>query len=68
MNLEKLLGKLVVVELSNGRVFSSRLAQIDNNEIWFCNRSGKYIMDRRDQIIRIYELEKPNADEIEVVT
>jgi len=48
-----LIGKIVVAELDSGKTFCSKLVQIDGNELWFVNRNGIYIMNRRDRIKRI---------------
>ena len=66
---ESLIGKIIIGELYIGRTFCSKLIKIDNqNDAWFENRSGILIMNKIDQIRRVYVLdaeEKP-ADEIEV--
>lgn len=66
---ESLIGKIIIGELYTGRTFCSKLIKIDNqNDAWFENRSGILIMNKIDQIRRVYVLdaeEKP-ADEIEV--
>ena len=67
---ESLIGKIIIGELYTGRTFCSRLVQIDRNDAWFENRSGILIMNKIDQLRRVYALdakEKP-ADETEVVT
>ena len=66
--INNLIGKICVVELDNGQIFCSKLAQIENNEVWFKTKNGKYIMDRRDKITRIYEYPGKADDVTEVVT
>jgi hypothetical protein len=54
--------------LYTGRTFCSKLVKIDGNDVWFVNRSGILIMNKIDQIKRVYALdaeEKP-SDEIDV--
>ena len=58
--INKLIGKICVVELENGKMFSAKLAQIDNDELWFVNSSGAFIMDRRSTIVRMHEI-KPRV-------
>ena len=66
--IDRFIGKICVVELDNGQIFCSRLVQIENNEVWFTSKSGKYVMDRRDKITRIYEYPGKADDVTEVVT
>lgn len=66
--IDRFIGKICVVELDNGQIFCSKLAQIENNEVWFKTKNGKYIMDRRDKITRIYEYPRKADDVTEVVT
>ena len=66
--IDRFIGKICVVELDNGQIFCSRLVQIENNEVWFRSKSGKYVMDRRDKITRIYEYPGKADDVTEVVT
>lgn len=61
--LNQFIGKICIVELDNGRVFCSRLVQIDNNnEVWFRNSKGVCIMNNRSKICRIYEYEGKNEE------
>ncbi len=66
---ESLIGKIIIGELYTGRTFCAKLIKIDQNDgAWFENRSGRLIMNKIEQIRRVYVLdaeEKP-ADEIEV--
>ena len=62
--IDRFIGKICVVELDNGHIFCSRLVQIENNEVWFRSKSGKYVMDRRDRIARIYEHEPDDVTEV----
>ena len=66
--IDRFIGKICVVELDNGQIFCSKLVQIENNEVWFRSKSGKYVMDRRDKITRIYEYPGKSDDVTEVVT
>ena len=61
--LNKFLGKICVVQIDNGTVFISRIVQIDGNDIWFKTKDGKYIMDRRDTIVRLFVSERQFEDE-----
>jgi len=65
---KSLIGKIIIGELYTGRTFCSRLVKIDGKDAWFVNRSGILILNKLDQIKRVYALdaeEKP-ATEVEV--
>lgn len=60
--LNQLIGKTCIVELDSGRTFCSKLAEIDGNFIWFVTKNGKFIMNRKDLIRRIYEYDREPID------
>jgi len=53
---DELIGKILWVELTNGKKFCSKLEKTDKFELWFINRRGIRYMNRRDEISRVVVL------------
>ena len=50
----ELIGKIIWVELLNGRTFCSKLEKIENSsELWFVNKKGVTFMNRSTDISRV---------------
>lgn len=57
--LRELLGNIVRCQLKSGKLFCARLIVVKNNdELWFENRSGQKILNRRDSIEWIVPITK----------
>lgn len=56
--LSQILGKVVIGVLANGRTFSAKLTGLTRDELVFETRSGLRIVDRRDQIVKLVELQE----------
>jgi hypothetical protein len=58
----RMIGEIVICAKTNGKTFSARLVDIRDNELWFENRSGTLMMNKREVISSICVYIQPSEE------
>ena len=51
----QLVGKLLICEHENGKIFSSKLVSVDGDSLWFRDSKGRLVLNNRSKLISVCE-------------
>jgi hypothetical protein len=58
--INNLIGEMLKCQLKNGREFIAQLIKIHDGELYFKNKDGRIIMDKRSEIVKFSQFIKRN--------